>query len=135
MQGDDEEMTHLRSQQQQRLAAAIKRNAAGGSSGRLAAAGGVRGEAAVAAAAAGVMEALQEATARAAARHKQLSGNFKRTSDNLVGALEEAERIRVSAGLSDVDLMTDLDTQLGSNCMHTCAYAALFPAPVCLDLV
>lgn len=92
MQDEDADQQYV--SQQQRLAAAIKRNAAGGS--RLAgAAGGARGEAAIGAAAAGVLEALQEATGRATARHKQLSANLKRTDDNLVGALEEAERIRV----------------------------------------
>lgn len=86
---------------QQRLAAAIKRNAAGGGgSSRLAGAaaggaGGMRGEAAIAAAAAAVLESLQEATGRATARHKQLSANLKRTDDNLVNALEEADRIKV----------------------------------------
>jgi len=102
VQDDDEDMQEgeeaAGSMQQRRLAVAIKRNAAGGSSrlaGAAGAGGGVRGEAAIAAAAAAVVEALQEASGRAAARHKQLSANLKRTDDNLVNALEEAERIRV----------------------------------------
>jgi hypothetical protein len=63
-----------------------------------AAGGAARGEAAIAAAAAGVLEALQDATGRATARHKQLAANLKRTDDNLAGALEEAEHIRVRKG-------------------------------------
>jgi hypothetical protein len=47
-----------------------------------------------------VLEALQEAAGRATARHKQLVANLKRTDDNLVGALEEAERIRVGHSIA-----------------------------------
>jgi hypothetical protein len=52
---------------------------------------------AVKAAGAGVMASLLEAAGRAAARQKHLQQNLTRTSANLTGALEEVERVRVSA--------------------------------------
>jgi hypothetical protein len=96
--------------EQQRLARAVRRNAGGGGSsarsgswlGAAAAgggAGGMRGDRseAVKVAGAGVMASLLEASGRAAARQKHLQQNLTRTSANLTGALEEVERVRVSA--------------------------------------
>lgn len=87
------------------LLRAIRRNAGGG---RAAAGGGSsswlggssRGMSsrmdAIRSAGSGVVAALVEASSRAAARQKHLQGNLSRTAANLTGALEEAERIRVS---------------------------------------
>ncbi|KAF8061109.1 TOC34 [Scenedesmus sp. PABB004] len=109
--------SHARGGEAGALARAMRRNAAGKAGGGGGGGGGAAvwarpsgrpggggpGQdraAAIRAAGAGVLAELQAASARAAARHKNIAANLARTADSLAGALEEAERVRADIAAS-----------------------------------